>query len=68
MSQNYLKKSKEKLITATRNSTANIRINRITIIRKQKREEKQLKGVNNNYINGKTQDLYKKLKLDHTNK
>ena len=40
-----IKKSKEKLITANSNSIDNIRINRITITRKQKwRKKKQLYG------------------------
>ena len=38
--ENYIKKSKERLITAIRNSTDNITINRTTITRKQKWEEK----------------------------
>ena len=38
-----MKKSKDRLIIATRNSTNNIKINR-TIIRKQKQEEKQQYG------------------------
>ena len=34
--EDYKKKSKERLITATRNNTNNTRINRITITKKQK--------------------------------
>ena len=41
--EEYIKKSKERLITATRNNINNIRINS-TITRKQKWEEKQLYG------------------------
>ena len=37
-----MKKSKEKLITATRNNTDNTRTDRTKITRKQKWEEKQL--------------------------
>ena len=39
--KDYIKKSKERLNTATSNSTGNIKIHR-TITRKQKWEEKQL--------------------------
>ena len=39
-----IKMSKERLITATRNNTENKKINRKTITRKQKWEEKQLYG------------------------
>ena len=38
------KKSKERPITATRNNTDNIRINKTTITKKQKWEEKQQYG------------------------
>ena len=37
--EDYIKKSKERLITATRNDTNNSNINWITITRKQKSEE-----------------------------
>ena len=40
----YIKKRGERLITATRNNTINTRINRTTITRKQKWEEKQSYG------------------------
>ena len=39
-----IRKSKEKLITATKNGNDNIKINRTIIIWKQKWEEKQLYG------------------------
>ena len=39
-----IKKSKEILVTSTRNKTNNTRINRTTITRKQKWGEKQLYG------------------------
>ena len=42
--KDYFKKSKERLITVTRNGTDNIMINRTIITRKQKWEEKQLYG------------------------
>ena len=42
--EDYIKKSKETLITATRSNTNNIRINRTTITRKQQWEGKQLYG------------------------
>ena len=43
--EEYIKKSKERLITAANNSTDNIRTNRTTTkTRKQKWEEKQLYG------------------------
>ena len=42
--KDYIKKSKERLITVTRNRTENIKINGKTITRKQKWEEKQLNG------------------------
>ena len=42
--KDYRKKSKERLITTTRNNTNNTRINRTTITKKQEREEKQLYG------------------------
>ena len=43
----YIKKSKERLI-ATRNKTNNTRINRTTITRKQKYEEKQVVDISSN--------------------
>ena len=43
----YIKKSKKRLITATRNTSDNIKINKTTIIRWQKCEEKQLYGYFN---------------------
>ena len=42
--EDNIKKSKERLITATIKNTDNIKINRTTITRKQKWEEKQLYG------------------------
>ena len=42
--ENYIKMSKERLITVTRSSTDNIKINRTSISWKQKRKEKQLYG------------------------
>ena len=43
--EEYIKKSKDRLITATSDGIGNIRPNRQTIkTRKQKREEKQLYG------------------------
>ena len=40
----YIKKNKERLITAVNNSSENTRTNRTTINRKEKREDKQLYG------------------------
>ena len=40
--EDYIEKQGERLITATRNNTDNMRINRMTITRKQKLEEQQL--------------------------
>ena len=42
--KDYIIKSKERLITVIRNSKDNIKVNRSTIMRKQKWEEKQLYG------------------------
>ena len=42
--EDYIEKHEERLITATRNNTNNIKTNRMTITRKQKLEEKQLYG------------------------
>ena len=42
--EDYIKKSKERLIAATKNNTNRTRINRTTISQKQKWEEKQLHG------------------------
>ena len=42
--KDYMKTSQERLITVTRNSTCNLKINRITITWKQKWEEKQWYG------------------------
>ena len=42
--EDYIKKSKERLITATRNNPNNVRIKRTTITRNLKWEEKQLYG------------------------
>ena len=42
--QNYMKKPGGRLITATKNNIVNTRINRTTMTRKQKWEEKQLYG------------------------
>ena len=42
--EDYKKKNKERLITATRNSTNNIKIDRTTTAKKQKWEEKQMYG------------------------
>ena len=42
--EDYIKKRRRRLITYTRNNTENTRINRTTITRKQKWEEKQLYG------------------------
>ena len=42
--KDYVEKQRERLITATRNNTDNIRHNRTTITRKKKWEEKQLYG------------------------
>ena len=42
--EDYIKKDKEGLITATNNITDNIRINRTTISIKQEWEDKQLYG------------------------
>ena len=43
-SEHYIKKSKERLITAASNSTDNLRINKTTKFWKQKWGEKQLHG------------------------
>ena len=51
--EDYIKKSKERLITATINNTDDIKINRTTIARKQKWEEKQLYG----YLKRKTDEI-----------
>ena len=42
--EDYIKENKEEIITALSNSAVNIRINRKTITKKQKWEEKQLYG------------------------
>ena len=48
-----IKKSKESLISETRNNIDNIKINRTAIVRKPGREEKQLNG----YFNLQTDDI-----------
>ena len=40
----YIQKGKERLITATRNSTYNIKMNRKTVTKKQKMKRKQQYG------------------------
>ena len=52
----YIKKGKERLIITTRNNTDNTRMNRITITRKQKWEEKQKYG----YFKQEELDITKK--------
>ena len=48
--EDYIEKRGERLITSTRNNTVNTKINRTTINRKQKLEEKQLYGRFNRLI------------------
>ena len=55
--QNYIKKIKERLIIATRNSAGNIMINWMIITTKQKWEEEQLYGYFKRQAKKISQDL-----------
>ena len=69
--KDYIKKSKERLITATRSSTGNIKINKTTLTRKKNGKEKQLyayfKQQTNDISHEKTWTMAKKRKLKERN-